>query len=179
MRRRPGRLANRRMDRQRDRQEGRQTNKAAAHCTQGQCWHCLQTSGWTDRQGSMLLLTQDHISASIVHEEHGLVVGLLLPPLQHLVQVVNGPGPFHQLCPCLLKPTLYKFCSVRQNPDDSCLVQLNTAMLCIALKVQSFAIWLHCNSQAASATLCKARLSHGFSHQAHDCSWQTVWSVHT
>ena len=64
---------------------------------------------------------------------------------------------------------------------DSCLVQLNTAMLCIALKVQSlpFAIWLHCNSQAASATLCKARLSHGSSHQAHDCSWQTVWSVHT
>ncbi len=66
---------------------------------------------------ALLLLTQDHISAGIVHEQHGLVVGLLLPALQHLVQVVNSPGPFYQLCPCLLKPTLHKDCSVRQHLD--------------------------------------------------------------
>ena len=98
----------------------------------------MQTNKSRDR-AALLLLTQDHISASIVHEEHGLVVGLLLPALQHLVQVVNGPGPLHQLCPCLLKPTLHKrlFCQTTLGCLGGIHVQISAAVQCIALRVQS------------------------------------------
>ncbi len=96
---------------------------------------------------TLLVLTQDHISAGIVHEEHGLVVGLLLPPLQHLVQIVNGPGPFHQLCPCLLKPTLHKklFCQTVPGCLEGIHEQFSAAVQCIALEILACT----CSPQAA------------------------------
>lgn len=55
-----------------------------------------------------MLCTEDNISAGVVNKEHGLVVGLLPPALQNVIQVVNGPGPFHQVDPGLLKAPLHR-----------------------------------------------------------------------
>ena len=77
--------------------------------------HIIQTSSAAKLQTIWIssaagaALTQDNVSASIINKQHGLVVRLLFPALQNLIQIVNGPGPLHQVDPGLLKTALQKF----------------------------------------------------------------------